>query len=222
MVPPASAQPHGTHAPRHPQHKTSRKVKHSTGRFMTQPTDATRTASGSPQWMSTDTLEAGRDSDRNLVTWISERLGTTHHRTPRIGSAQFFVTASWLHECQSTTCPLDSTALGPDDWWPAWHDPHTDTSSAESDSLPDLRDDESFMTTVATCSAPARRLPRFLLSFLHFPFSLCLLQLLLSSVQFGSPSQWVAWDPCLRQHVPHLSLRQIRHSRGQNWGCPVQ
>ena len=60
--------------------------------------------------------------------------------------------------------------------WAAGDDPDPDSWSAESDSSPDLSDDESLTTTMETCSDPKGRVPRLLPLFPRFPFSSGLLR----------------------------------------------
>ena len=180
------------------------------------------------------TCQSGGGSAPNSVTWISERLSTTSHRTlchndlslaQRISSSLHRDSArAMLRRVRLTAWRDASTILGPDDWWPAWDDPGTDIWSTECDSLPDLSDDECLTTMMATrpwvppFSLP---LPRFPCHFLPFRL-LPPVQPLASSFRvFG---QWFSRGPCLRSRVlPPPPLRQIRRGRRcHHRGCLAQ
>ena len=97
---------------------------------MTLPADATRMASVSPRGFQR-TLQ-------RLDNWLTASL---RHCivTPRGPQRRVRLTAS-----RDASTTLDS------DDWPAWDDRDSDVWSTECDYLPDLGDDESLTTTMAT------------------------------------------------------------------------
>ena len=146
----ASAQLYETQAPRHPQHKTLPNMKHSSRRFTTQPTDATRTATAHPRG-----FRWTREGLGGLSSQPRQGLSTTSHRTPSDINLELGQRISSSLHCDSARAHLRRVRLTasrdasttPDDPWPAMDDPGSDTWSTECDSPPDLSD-ESLTTMV--------------------------------------------------------------------------
>ena len=113
----------------------------------------------------------------------SKDVGETQHATLSIGSPtgtappsahRATLTSNWLsaslrHSTVTPRVPIlrrvrlaaarnAPVPLGPDDWWPAWHDPSPDAWSTDYDSLAETSDDGSLsaaMTTLTRSIGPS-------------------------------------------------------------------